>query len=154
MISPTTSIPVTDVASYGRTAPARRIASLLAAIGSLIVLAATFMPWYRTGAQHLPRTAWQAGPVVVALLLAVAIAGAALAAAGARKRSLRRRAGASVFGLTLITTIAVVVSLFIDRPGGNAATVLAFGGYPALLGINLIKTSAILTLARRSRRDH
>jgi ferric-dicitrate binding protein FerR (iron transport regulator) len=120
----------------------------------LIVFAATFMPWYRAAADQLPRTAWQESPVVLALLLAVAIAGAALAAASARKRSLRRRAGATVFGLTLVTTIAVVVSLFIDRPGGNAATAVAFGGYPALLGINLVKMSAILMLVRRNRREH
>jgi hypothetical protein len=51
-----------------------------------------------------------------------------------------------VFGLTLITTLAVVVSLFVDRPGGNATTAVAFGGYSALLGINLVKASAVVTL--------
>ena len=149
MNSSTASIPVNDVVSDRRAAPKKRIASLLAIIGSLIVLASTLMPWYRTGADHLLHTAWQESPVVLALLLAVAIAGAALAAAGSHKRSVRRSAGASVFGLTLITTIAVVVGLFIDRPGGNAATTLAFGGYPALLGINLVKASGTLMLVRR-----
>jgi hypothetical protein len=57
-----------------------------------------------------------------------------------------------LFGLTLITTLAVAVSLFVDRPGGNAATAVAFGGYPALLGINLVKASAVVTLtAARAR---
>jgi hypothetical protein len=126
---------------------------LLAAIGSILLLAVTFLPWYRVGPGHLPRTAWQEDPVVLALLLAVVLAGAALAAAGARGRPVGRRAVASVFGLTLIATLVVVFSLFIDRPGGNAATAVAFGGYPALLGINLVKASAVVThaLARRGR---
>jgi hypothetical protein len=117
------------------------------------LLAVTFVPWYRVGASHLPRTAWQENPVVLALLLAVVLAGAVLAGAGVSGRPVRRRASASVFGLTLIATIVVVVSLFIDRPGGNAATAVAFGGYPALLGINLVKASAAakLALARRGR---
>jgi hypothetical protein len=117
------------------------------------LLAVTFMPWYQVGTSHLPRTAWQENPVVLALILAVVLAGAALAGAGARGRPVRRRAVASVFGLTLITTLAVVFSLFIDRPGGNAATAVAFGAYPALLGINLVKASAVAThaLGRRGR---
>jgi hypothetical protein len=95
-------------ATSSRTAPPPRQApSLLAAIGSAVVLAATFVPWYRTGTSHLPRTAWQENPVVLALLLAVVLAG--------------------------------------------AATALAFGGYPALLGINLVKASAVVTLAAARR---
>jgi hypothetical protein len=131
----------------------RRSPYLLAGIGSILLLAVTFAPWYRMGASHLSRTAWQEDPVVLALLLAVVLAGAALAGAGARGRPLRRRILASVFGITLVTTIVVVVRLFIDRPGGNAATALAFGGYPALLGINLVKVSAVAKLppARRGR---
>ena len=131
----------------------KRAPHLLAASGSLVVLAVTFLPWYRVGAGHLPRTAWQENPVVLVLLLAVTLAGAALAAAGARGVPVRRRAVISVFGLTLIATLVVVFSLFIDRPGGNAATGIAYGGYPALLGINLVKASAIATLvqARRAR---
>jgi hypothetical protein len=46
----------------------------------------------------------------------------------------------------------VVFRLFIARPGGNAATTLAFAGYPALLAINLIKTSAVVSLALVRRR--
>lgn len=114
------------------------------------MLAVTFVPWYRVSTSHLPRTAWQQDPIVLALLLAVVLAGGALAVAGARRRPVRRRTVASVFGITLIATIAVVVRLFIDRPGGNAATAAAFGGYPALLGINLVKASAV-ALARSGR---
>lgn len=55
---------------------------------------------------------------------------------------------ACLFCLTLIATIAVVLTLFIDRPGGAA---VAFGGYAALLGINLVKASAVVSLARTRR---
>ena len=128
----------------------RRTPYLLAGIGSILLLAVTFAPWYRVSGGHVPRTAWQENPIVLALLLAVVLAGAALAGSGARSEPAQRRALASVFGVTLIATIAVVVSLFIDRPGGNAATAVAFGGYPALLGINLVKASAVAL--ERSRR--
>jgi hypothetical protein len=131
----------------------RRAPYLLAGLGSILLLVVTFMPWYRVGTSHLPRTAWQENPVVLALLLAVVIAGAVLAAAGARGRPLPQRAVAPVFGLTLIATLVVVFTLFIDRPGGNAATAAAFGGYAALLGINVVKASVMVThaLARRGR---
>ena len=131
-------------------APFKRTPYLLAAIGSILLLAVTFVPWYRVGTSQRPRTAWQENPIVLALLLAVVLAGAAVAGAGARGRPARRRALAAVFGLTLIATIVVAVRLFIDRPGGNAATAVAFGGYPALLGINLVKASAV-ALARGGR---
>jgi hypothetical protein len=128
-----------------------RVQYLLAGIGSILLLAVTFLPWYRVGASHLPRSAWQEDPVVLALILAVVVAGAALAGAGAGGKPVPQRAVAPVFGLTLITTLVVVFTLFIDRPGGNAVTAVAFGGYPALLGINLVKASVIVThaLARR-----
>ena len=124
---------------------------LFAGLGSILLLAVTFLPWYRVGTSHLPRTAWQEEPVVLALLLAVVVAGAALAAAGVSGRPVPRRAVATAFGLTLITTLAVVFTLYIDRPGGNAATAIAFGGYPALLGINLVKGSVVTALARSGR---
>jgi FtsH-binding integral membrane protein len=132
----------------------KRAPQLLAGIGSILVLAVTFLPWYRVGTSHLLRTAWQEDQIVLALLLAVVVAGAALALAGARGRPVPQRAVWPVFGLTLITTLVVVFTLFIDRPGGNAATAVAFGGYPALLGVNLVKASVVVThaLARRGRR--
>lgn len=150
----TVSSPVMGVTGSRPAGWRKRAPQLLAGIGSILVLAVTFLPWYRVGTSHLPRTAWQEDQVVLALLLAVAVAGAALAVAGARGRSVPQRAVAPVFGLTLITTLAVVFTLFIDRPGGNAATAVAFGGYLALLGINLIKASVVVghALARRSRR--
>ena len=130
----------------------KRTPQLLAGIGSILVLAVTFLPWYRVGTSHVLRTAWQEDQVVLALLLAVVVAGAALAVAGAR-RPLPQRAVWPVFGLTLITTLVVVFTVFIDRPGGNAATAVAFGGYSALLGVNLVKASVVVThaLARRGR---
>src|SRR5215469_9525062 len=153
MNTSTMSSPLIETAG-GRSAGLRRHAPyLLAGIGAIVLLAVTFLPWYRVGPGQLPRTAWQEDPVVIALLLVVVLAGMALAAAGARGRPVAPRAAVSVFGLTLIATLVVVCSLFIDRPGGNAATAVAFGGYPALLGINLVKASAVVThaLARRGR---
>lgn len=153
MTSSTMSSSVTETASGRPTAWRGRTSSLLAGIGSILVLAVTFAPWYRVSGDHVPRTAWQVDPLVLALLLAVVLAGAALAAAGARCRPVRRGAVASVFGVTLVATIAVVFRLFFERPGGNAATAVAFGAYPALLGINLVKASAVATLAQvRGRR--
>lgn len=142
---------VIEATSSQPAAPPRRAPHLLAAIGSMLVLAVTFVPWYRVGASHLPRTAWQESPVVLGLLLAVVLAGAAVTVATLRGLSLARPAVATVFGLTLIATIVVVVSLFIDRPGGNSATAIAFGGYPALLGINLVKACTVVTLLRSRR---
>jgi hypothetical protein len=80
------------------------------------------------------------------------LAGGALARASARGQVVQRRALTSVFALTLVATIAVVFRCFIDPPTGNAITI-AFGGYPALLGINLVKASAVgqLVLARGRR---
>jgi len=154
MNTSTMSSPVIETTGSGPAGWRGRPAYLLAGIGSIILLAVTFVPWYRTGTSHLPRTAWQEDPIVLALLLAVVLAGAALAGAGARGRPVRRRTLASVFGITLITTIAVVLRLFIDRPGGNAVTAVASGGYPALLGINLVKASAVAALAPARRLRH
>jgi hypothetical protein len=127
---------------------------VLAAVGAILLLGITFVPWYRVGPGQVSRSAWQESPVVLVLLLAVVLAGGALALTTSRGRALAGRTLAAVFALTLATTLVVVFRLFIDRPGGNAATTLAFGGYPALLAINLVKTSAVLTTAldRRRRR--
>jgi hypothetical protein len=118
------------------------------------VLAATLVPWYRVGSDHLSRTAWQEDPIVLVLLLVAVLAGAVLAGARALGPALARHAAAGVFGVTLIATVAVAVRVFIDRPGGNAATAIAYGGYPALLGLNMIKASAVATLARARRGNH
>jgi hypothetical protein len=124
---------------------------LLAAVGSILLLGITFVPWYRVGPGQVSHSAWQESPAVLVLLLAVVVAGGALAAAS-RSRAMTKRTLTAVFALTLATTLVVVFRLFIDRPGGNAATTLAFGGYPALLAINLVKTSAVLSIALDRRR--
>jgi hypothetical protein len=124
----------------------------LAAAGSILLLIVTFVPWYRIGPEHVARSAWQESPLVLVLLLAVVFAGGALAYAAARGRVLTERTLTAAFALTLATTLVVVFRLFIDRPGGNATTMLAFGGYPALLAINLVKTSAVVSLALARRR--
>jgi hypothetical protein len=132
--------------------PARRqpVPIVLATAGAILLLVVTFVPWYRVG--QVSRSAWQESPVVLVLLLAVVFAGSGVAAVALRGRALTERTLTAVFVLTLATTLVVVFRLFIDRPGGNAATTLAFGGYPALLAINLVKTSAVLSIALARRR--
>jgi asparagine N-glycosylation enzyme membrane subunit Stt3 len=125
----------------------------LAATGAILLLAMTFAPWYRIGPGQAFRTAWQGSPLLLVLLLAVVLAGIVLANAAARGGILAERALVAVFALTMATTLIVVFRLFIERPGGNTAA-LGFGGYPALLAINLVKTSAVLSLARRRRRRY
>jgi hypothetical protein len=125
---------------------------LLAGAGSILVLALTFAPWYRVGHGQVSRSIWQESPLVLALLLATVLAAGVLTYAAARGRILAKRTLSSVFALTLATTLVVVFRLFIERPGGNAATMLAFGGYPALLAINLVKASAVMSFARAHRR--
>ena len=49
-----------------------------------------------------------------------------------------------VIGFSVLVTITVVIALFIARPGGNAATAVAFGGFVGLAAINTIKGGAIL----------
>lgn len=128
--------------------PLARPASIaLAAAGSLLSLATVFLPWYQVGPGHAARTLAGQDPVMLAPMAAVILAGGALVAALARGQAPAARTLRAIFTLTFATTLAVVFTLFIHRPGGNAATMLAFGGYPALLGINLVKASAVITLA-------
>jgi len=124
---------------------------VLAAAGSLLSLAALFLPWYQVGPGHAARTLAGQDPVMLVPMAAVILAGGALAAGLARGRTPAARTLRAIFTLTFATTLAVVFTLFIHRPGGNAATMLAFGGYPALLGINLVKASAVITLATSRR---
>jgi hypothetical protein len=140
-------------AEIGRQQARRQpIPMVLAGAGSILLLIVTFVPWYRVGPEHVSRSAWQESPLVLVLLLAVVLVGAALAYAAARGQVLAERTLVSVFALTLATTLVVVFRLFFERPGGNAATILASGGYPALLAINLVKTSAVVSLAQARRR--
>lgn len=80
------------------------------------------------------------------------LAGGALAYAIARGLPVQRRTLVSVFGLTLVATIVVVFRLFIDPPAGDPPTAIAFGGYPAVLAINMVKATAIVTLSAARRR--
>jgi hypothetical protein len=57
---------------------------------------------------------------------------------------LRRRTVTVVIGFAFMVTITVVISLFIARPGGNAASAVAFGGYVGLAAIGTIKGGAIV----------
>ena len=144
-----TAPPATDRA---RSAPWRaRLPMMLAAAGSLLSLAVLFLPWYQVGPGHAARTLAGQDPVMLVPMAAVILAGGALATGLARGKTPAARTLRAVFMLTFATTLAVVFTLFIDRPGGNAATMLAFGGYPALLGINLVKASAAITLATAHR---
>jgi hypothetical protein len=131
--------------------PARsdaRTSMVLAAVGAVLLLAVTFAPWYKVGTGHVSRTAWQENPVVLALLLLVVAIGAVLAYAWSRGREIKKRTLEGVFAVTMAATLVVVFRLFIERPGGNGSTQVAFGAYPALVGINLVKASAIVALAR------
>jgi hypothetical protein len=148
----TMSSQMTDAEISRQQARRQPVTMVLAGAGSILLLIATFLPWYRVGPEHVSRSAWQESPIVLVLLLAVVLVGAALAYAAASGRVLAERTLVSVFALTLATTLVVVFRLFFERPGGNAATILAFGGYPALLAINLVKTSAVVSLALARRR--
>ena len=67
-------------------------------------------------------------------------------------RSLRGPAVTVVIGFAFLVTITVVIALFIARPGGNAATAVAIGGFIGLAAINTIKGGAILMAINASRR--
>jgi hypothetical protein len=131
--------------------PARRgtrPSQVLATVGAVLLLGMTFAPWYKVGSGHVSRNAWQENPVVLALLLLVVLIGAALAFAWSRGREINQRTLQGVFAVTMAATLVVVFRLFIERPGGNSSTQVAFGAYPALVGINLVKAGAIVALAR------
>jgi hypothetical protein len=125
-----------------------RLSVVLAAAGAVLLLLVTFLPWYKVGTAKVSRSAWQENPAVLALLLLVVAIGVALAIAWARGRNLKERTLKGVFAVTMAATLVVVFRLFIERPGGNTATQVAFGAYPALIGINLVKASAIVMLVR------
>jgi hypothetical protein len=148
----TMSSQMTEAATSRQQTRSQPVPTVLAGAGSILLLIATFAPWYRVGPEHTSGSAWQQSPIVVVLLLVVDLVGGALAYAAASGRVLAERTLVSVFALTLATTLVVVFRLFIDRPGGNASTTLAYGGYPALLAINLVKTSAVVSLALARRR--
>jgi hypothetical protein len=130
-----------------------RVAALLAITGALSLAGVMFLPWYRADDAGSAESAWQAYTYVLPLLLALVLIGALLGAAAAAGRSVRFGTAAAVIAFGFLVTIIVVVQLFIDRPGSNAGTAVAFGGYLGLAAINTVKGAAILmVVSARSRR--
>jgi hypothetical protein len=104
-----------------------------------------FLPWYRdTGADGGTLSAWGGYWFVIAEMLLLFLAGAGLALGVLAGRPLRGPAVTVVIGFAFAVTITVVIALFIARPGGNAATAVAFGGYVGLAAVNTIKGGAIV----------
>ena len=128
------------------------LAVALEGAGALLLPVAMFLPWYRdVGADGGTLSAWGGYWFVIAELLLLFLAGAGLALGVLAGRPLRGPAVAVVLGFAFVVTITVVISLFIARPGGNAASAVAFGGYVELAAIGTIKGGAIVmaTSARR-----
>lgn len=80
------------------------------------------------------------------------LVGAGLALGALAGRPPRGAAVNVVIGFAFLVTITVVIALFTARPGGNAATAVAFGGYVALAANGTIKGGAILMATRRQPR--
>ena len=124
------------------------LAGAFAAAGALLLPVAMFLPWYRdAGAGGGTRSAWSGYWFVIAEMLLLFLVGAGLALGVLAGRPLRGPALNVVIGFAFLVTITVVIALFIARPGGNAATAVAFGGYVGLAAINTIKGGAILMAA-------
>jgi hypothetical protein len=129
------------------------LAGVLAGAGTLLLPVATFLPWYRDAdGDGGTLSAWGGYWFVIAAMLLVFLAGARLALSILGGRPLRRRAVSAVTALAFVATITVVISLFIARPGGNAGTAVAFGGYVGLMALGAIKGGAILTAAGARKR--
>jgi len=121
------------------------LAGVLAAAGALLLPVAMFLPWYRDAdADGGTLSAWGGYWFVIAEMVVLFLAGAGLALGVLAGRPLRGRAVDVIIGLAFLVTITVVIALFIARPGGNAATAVAFGGFAGLAAINTIKGGAIL----------
>jgi hypothetical protein len=104
-----------------------------------------FLPWYRNvGTDGGTLSAWSGYWFVIAEMLLLFLAGARLALGVLAGRPLHGPAVTAVIGLAFVVTITVVIALFIARPGGNAATAAAFGGYVGLAAIGTIKGGAIV----------
>ena len=131
-------------ASSGRTSR-DNLAGILAATGALLLLVAMFLPWYRNAdADGGTLSAWGGYWFVIAEMVVLFLVGAGLALGVLAGRPLRGPAVNVVIGFAFVVTITVVIALFIARPGGNAATAVAFGGFVGLAVINTIKGGAIL----------
>ena len=139
-------------ASSGRTSR-DNLAGILAATGALLLLVAMFLPWYRDAdADGGTLSAWGGYWFVIAEMVVLFLVGAGLALGVLAGRPLRGPAVNVVIGFAFVVTITVVIALFIARPGGNAATAVAIGGFIGLAAINTIKGGAILMAINASRR--
>lgn len=119
-----------------------RAGEWLAGAAGVLLLVALLLPWYGTsptgstayapgGRQAL--TAWQAFTVVDVILALLALAGPALLAVQATRRSPALPTGMGVVTVTcgLVATILVIVELVV-QPGGGALVELAPGAWIAL----------------------
>jgi len=121
------------------------LARVLAGAGALLLPVAMFLPWYRDAdADGGTLTVWGGYWFVIAEMLVLSLVGAGLALGVLAGRLMAGPAANVVIGFSFLVTITVVIALFIDRPGGNAATAVAFGGFVGLAAINTIKGGAIL----------
>ena len=129
------------------------LAAALVGAGTLLLPVAMFLPWYRdVGADGGTLSAWAGYWFVIAEMLLLFLAGTGLTLSILAGRPLRGPAVTVVIGFAFVVTITVVIALFIARPGGNAATEVAFGGYVGLAAIGTIKGGAIVTATRTRKR--
>ena len=129
------------------------LARVLAGAGALLLPVAMFLPWYRDAdADGGTLSAWGGYWFVVAEMLVLFLVGAGLALGALAGKPLRGSAMNVVIGFAFLVTITIVIALFIARPGGNAATAVAFGGFVGLTAINTIKGGAILMAVNARRR--
>ena len=129
------------------------LAAALVGAGTLVLPVAMFLPWYRdVGADGGTLSAWAGYWFVIAEMLLLFLAGTGLTLSILAGRPLRGAAVTVVIGFAFVVTITVVIALFIARPGGNAATAVAFGGYVALAAIGTIKGGAIVTATSTRKR--
>ena len=128
------------------------LAGVLVAAGVLLLPVAMFLPWYTDTGGGGALSAWGGYWFVIAGMIMLFLAGTWLALGILAGRPARGPALGAVTGLAFVVTIMVVIALFIARPGGNAATAAAFGGYVGLAAINTIKGGAILATIHAQRR--
>jgi hypothetical protein len=126
---------------------------VLVGAGTLLLLITMFLPWYRdAGADGRILPAWDGYWFVITGMVVLFLAGAGLALGALAGRPLRGPVLNVFIGLAFLVTITVVIALFIARPGGNAATGVAFGGYMALAANGTIKGGAIMMATSAGKR--
>ena len=129
------------------------LAVALVGAGTLLLPVAMFLPWYRDAdADGATLSGWGGYWFVIAEMIVLFLVGAGLALGALAGKPLRGAAVNVVIGFAFLVTITVVIALFIARPGGNAATAVAFGGYVALAANGTIKGGAILMAVNARRR--